>query len=556
MNATTLTDDAICERDKRTCDSIREKIRAIKTQKLLDFGSQENGGEQIKNELKLTVAQSRRFEFQTVSLFQLNVKFLAKRPSTPSGFRVLVCCAKDDEEARKFQKKFAKLVLDDDATIVVDATSVPFSENRYDEWLEFSVKRNYWNRSKRETAKEFEARAVAVLDDWLNAVANAPLVVRYRGRLVECSTRDDFRRELNEIAKTRFPNLLDDVCDDDSAPFYFSELALPKGFRVGATLNLEKGYDKGVFNKAFGSAIFLINFGCDEWWSDGASPLARIKIGLDRRVQDALRNDCRVSVSAIVDYLVETEGFMPNRFYAMITGFLTRNYFNERNRCCDSVGTSIKIDADYFAGAFANAFKRYFGLFSRPKINAGFNAYIYEFTQEFQTFVDFVAETFGGQVCDNVEDAIIASIKGLTNWRCPLFAFRSLLDGDAANALDLFFDSIVTRTRDSAHRIAKDFVDALTPETRDKLKGALKKDRVSEAFVKTLESVADGEEAIALAKKKGRDVVKDVQAAFPEAGFWLWDNDEMTFGALVRKLANAYRGEDSPIFKTIANKSL
>lgn len=248
--------------------------------------------------------------------------------STFGRIPVVLLFAKDEQEAAMLTQKISEFRSKNSDSIVVfiNTSKTVLGKLKFDEWVGHKAKAAIFTGKDNQQAQYYSNYANNILRDWKLAI-----------------TKGQFELSCKELANTEYhPNLASIIDALRSITVKRYRLCLDQ-FSVNNNLwictTLKQGVEsalqeelKGVYNS--GNATNKLNVVLDSVWKKPAYwesipsyNISKIKIALNRFVDEHLEKNGRISIQEIYEFLkAEPYGFMPCNFSAFMIGFLMKEY--------------------------------------------------------------------------------------------------------------------------------------------------------------------------------------------------------------------------------------
>lgn len=498
----------------------REIIEGVSTNSLV-------ADAHLTDALMLTAAERFRYEIRPVTVkdFTAVVNGIANKPR---DFRVraVMAFARNNDEANKIRKLIKEVFEKGQGAakdiVFIDASGITLTNDQFEKWAEFKAHAAFWEQKDRQQALQHAMHASEVLTDWKNEIASKPLVIITSENTVgiNCSGVSAIQQELDQIVLARFQYPFDNL--PRMTENVFKTTAFADGVKRGISGESGGVYQLAVVQSAIGAVR-----GTQKYWEQNEhknNPLSKLKMEVDGVVAEAFAQDGQIAVGTIVDMLVD-RGFMPCNLYALLTGFLLREYAKPPYRYADDEGNSGTMDAEKMATYLAEYFKH-----KNTPIPRYHQKYIQVLTQDQMKFVDFVKVVFGFADDMSIEQfahRIRAKLQGLM---LPIWCMKGVAESQGVGA---FIDKILSisnpdNTGENVSKAASEIGRLATdmPTAAKKLSNLLTRDNAESAMMEFLDGF-DGGKVIALAKEiEATNVLQDVQNQFNAgAALWLWSQE-------------------------------
>ncbi len=521
--------------DQAEIDEIKKKIETntqtlslIENPKFMDEG------------LKFTAAQKLRFKFINVTVDNFTFK-LNRLTDEDEDFHIkgVICFARNEDEQIKMREKIKEILPNEryhKITVINTAENFGGIEN-FERWLDYSANAEYWRTKDKKLSDQNTHEAENILKAWGNRIVEGAFVVypatkkpqAYRSAEgVHCQQFKNVQDELNRVVLNFYPLSFDYINLSDQ---FFDMRGIAIGIKCGIAEEPKNLYNEKYIRNLLGD---VWKRDSKYWEIQPELPISKLKIIVDKFIAEKLKNDARVSVEEIFSLLVEN-GFMPCNLYALLTGFLLKEYAKEEYRYSEGVdgdkgGT---LTADKLADFFADVIKQSKGY--REK-------YIESTSPEHRAFMNFAHKVFNVNEDIAVENAAGKIRFKISELGYPVWCYAEIADEVYKNFIENL--SYVTNAKEkfSIAELAKRMGEFLLDNSSsvDDLKKIFTKQVGQQSLEKVLKDF-DGGIIFELADKIGvKNVVDDVRQQISKGeGAWLWDKE--TAEEEIKKLIVDYR---------------
>ncbi|OGU05541.1 MAG: hypothetical protein A2075_23910 [Geobacteraceae bacterium GWC2_58_44] len=515
--------------DQAQIDSIKKRIVSdTKTVSLVSGGD-------LLSALSLSPALRFRYDVTpvTVENFTATINKITNELSTYK-FRAVLSFARDDEEQNKIRELIKGAMKDDryKDLVFVDASSTVLGGERFGQWVDCAANDEYWRTKDGKLAEEMARKAKAILEDWKTDVANGSFTVysAYAKTGEPYGSAFYVLTALSNAVIRKYPLSFDNAKLTEN---WFKTSAFNDGAKRG--INQICG---GVFQEKETLVLMQNAWHVVRYWETTPTlPLAKLKQKVDDCIKTTFERDGRISVGDVFDALME-QGFMPCNLYALLTGFLLKEYAADIYRYSDG-DTGDKMSAEKLAEIVGEYIKHMNTPIARYK-----EKFIEVMTQEQMAFVGFAKIVFG--IPDNiaVEQAAVRIRSRLKELCYPIWCFKEI----DTYGLEDFIDKLTVlanpnNTGDSVAKIAAAIgkMSLQTPTAAGNLASLLfTKENPVKAMTEFLLSFENGDVLNLANKINAHDVLLDVKRQFGTGeALWLWDRE--TGENEIRKLLTDYK---------------
>lgn len=525
---------AVLAGDQVKIDNHKKTIRQNSTtSKLVSEGG-------LSTVLSLSPALRLRFESEpgtgkimpvTINDFTRTINSLRDK-ATGWNFHAVIAFAKDDTEAAIFRKTLRTAVADKqyENIVFIDALSTPLGLEAFEQYVDFSSMAMYYHGSDNTSSRESSDKAQRVLDqDWKNRIYNGQFVVyTYTNQEGEklCNGQG-VASVLQTIVTTKFPYVF-----DFTKSLTESQLKITPMMRKSAlsgilqqTSGVVGGIEKHVL-----PAVWKI----DRYWEKptiASLPISKIKLEVDKRIEDAFSREGQISVGEIYDFLEEKYGFAPCNLSSFIAGFLLKEYGSEQLRYSDSSGGHEQMSQARLAEMLGN----YIGKTAKP-------TYIVKMTPDEMAFYELTEKVWripANSCCSagQAARAISNKMRGLT---LPVWCLEEV---DTVGIFDVVkkYIELVQKEGEEAHKKAVEIgrIASAKSSLADNLLALLTNENCQKGMRDYLRFF-EGGKVMELAKAIGAEsnFLSDICRLFEVKHSCLWD--KQTGEDEIRKLLTEY----------------
>ena len=472
-----------------------------------------------------TAAQKLRFKFINVTVDNFTFK-LNRLTDEDEDFHIkgVICFALNEDEQIKMREKIKEILPNEryHKIVLINAAENFLGVEKFERWLDYSANAEYWRTKDKKLSEQNTHEAENILNAWGNKISEGSFVVypatkkpqAYRSAEgVHCQQLKNVKDELNRMILNFYPLSFDHV---DLSGQFFSTGHLSTGVKVGITEE-----PKSLFTEKF-----IRNLLGDVWKRNGkyweiqpTLSISKLKIIVDKFIAEKLKADARVSIDEIFSLLVEN-GFMPCNLYALLTGFLLKEYVDEYRY-------SEGIEGD--KGGTLTLDKLIIFITEAVKSDKGHREkYIENTSPEHRAFMNFAHKIFNVNEDIAVENAAGKIRFKISELGYPIWCYAEIADESYKNFIENL--SYVTNAKEkfSIAELAKRMGNFLleNPSSVD----AMKEIFTPQVGQKSLENILrnfDGGIIFELADKIGiKNVVDEVRRQISTGeGAWLWDKE-------------------------------
>jgi len=526
---------AVLAGDQTKIDKHKKDIVQISTTSKLVL----EGG--LSTVLSLSPALRLRFESEpgtgkitpvTVTDFTRTINSLRDRV-TGWNFHAVIAFARDESEAAIFRKTIRTAVADKqyENIVFIDALSTPLGSEAFDRYVDFSAMAMYYNGSNNTSSREYWDKAKRVLDqDWKNRIYNGQFVVyTYANQEGEkLGNGQGVASVLQTIVTTKFPYVFD-----------FAKSLTESQLKITPTM--KQSAKSGILQATNGVVVGIEKnvlptvWKIDKYWENPATAslhISKIKVEIDKRVDDAFTRDGQISIGEIYDFLEKTYGFAPCNLSSFIAGFLLKEYGSEPLRYSDSSGGHEPMTQDKLAEMLGN----YIGKSPKP-------TYIVKMTADEMAFYELTEKAWGIPLssCSSAGQAAIAVSKKMRDLNLPVWCLEEV---DKVGIFDVVqkYIELVQKEGNEAHNKAVEIgkIASAKPSLSNSLFSLLTSENCQKGAREYLHSF-EGGKVMELAKAIGAEnsnILIDIRRLFGVKHSCLWD--KRTGEDEIRKLLHEY----------------
>ena len=335
--------------DQAEIDSQREAV--LKNFRLSTLIEENRFGE----EFILSASQRSRLKVEVATLENLPAKATKLIHSLkPYQIGLLVCFARDEIERQKLTSRIRDIFDAEQyqSVIFVDAGENYFGVERLNRWSDYMSHAEYWRSRDVHLSEQNQSNADEVVLEWRREFRDGTFVIypalpkmQTERRAITCASlnglKDEFAKNIIELYPLTFDN-----ADVAESLFLTNANSFRKGAQLGITEETYGMYSQSAVQKILGEVWRRESL---YWELQPTLPISKLKILLDKFIAEQLTKNQRVSFDEIFAMLM-MNGFMPGNLYALITGFLLKEYVTERYRYVE--GSAARV---YDAGGTLTA---------------------------------------------------------------------------------------------------------------------------------------------------------------------------------------------------------
>lgn len=303
-------------------------------------------------EFILSPSQRSRLKIEVATLETLSVK-ATKLVREKKVFQIgmLVCFARDEIERQKLTSRIREIFDAEQyrSVIFVDAGENYFGVERLNRWSDYMSHAEYWRSRDGHLSEQNQSNAEEVIQEWRREFRDGTFIIypalsekQTKRRAIMCARLNGLKAEIDKNVIELYPLSFDNAEVAESL-FLTNANSFRKGVHLGITEETYGLYSQAAVQKILGEVWRRESL---YWELQPTLPISALKILLDKFITGQLSKNQRVSFDEIFALLM-ANGFMPCNLYAILTGFLMKEYASERYRyvegsaarVCDAGGT-------------------------------------------------------------------------------------------------------------------------------------------------------------------------------------------------------------------------
>ena len=509
---------AVLAGDQAKIDGYKKDIRnSSTTAKLVAEGN-------LSTVLSLSPALRLRFEIEpnsgkitpvTVSDFTRTINNLRDK-TTKWNFHAVIAFAKNDAEAVSFRKMIKAAVADKQYKniVFIDALSTPLGIEAFEQYVDYSAMAMYYSGNNNAASREYSDKARHVLDqDWKNRIYNGQFIVyTYANQEGEkFGNGQGVASVLQTIVTTRFPLVFDFTKGLSEAQLKLTNgKASARCGIVQSTSGVVGGIEKHVLPTVWKVYKYWENY------LTSALPISKIKVAVDKLIEDAFNRDGQISIGEIYDFLEEKFGFAPCNLSAFLTGFLLKEYGGEPYRYSDSSGIHEPMTPNKLAEMIGN----YIGKTPKP-------TYIVKMTVEEKAFYELTEKAWGiaPNSCSSAGQAAFAVAGKMRGLGLPVWCLAEVDNYGVYDVIQKYIE-LVQKEGYEAHKKAIEIgkIAIAKPTLSENLASLLTEENCRQGMLQFLASFEEGKiPALAAEIGASENILSDIRALFAVKHSCLWD---------------------------------
>ena len=325
--------------DQGQIDNIKKRITTeTKTVSLVSAGN-------LVATISLTPPLRFRYDIMPVTIenFTVTINKITNEPTTYK-YNSVLSFARSDYEQNKIREYIKGAMKDNryESIVFIDTSSTVLGAERFEQWADHAANEEYWRTKDAKLADEMSRKAKAILEDWKMDIANGTFTVysKYAKTGESYGGTTSVHSALSNIVIKKNPLSFDNAKVSEQM---FAVSGLQAGVKCGITQTCG-----GAFQQSFVMPLLQDAWQITEYWKASPTrPISKLKKNVDDLVNNAFKRDGHISVADIFDRLID-HGFMPCNLYALLTGFLLKEYAVDAYRYSDGE-TGDRMSADKMA---------------------------------------------------------------------------------------------------------------------------------------------------------------------------------------------------------------
>lgn len=457
-------------------------------------------------------------------------------------FVAVLCFAKDDTEVPSFRKAIAEAATSDDYKhiIFIDALSTPLGADAFERFVEFQAMSMSYSSNDKDLARKYAKDAQNILDtEWKSSIERGAFIVYSSANRAgeRHSNATGVIGALQSLVLTKYKLIMD---FNKGLTERMLKLSQGKASAKHGTL-VTSGNDVVNIEKFTLDVAPNSVWKVERYWENpvlSSLPISKIKIALEKKVNDAFENDGgQVSIRDLYDMLEEKFGFSQSNLSAFLTGFLLKEYCNDTYRFIDNTGKPLESTSKEDTLAFM--LSDYIGNSNPAKYK---DTYIARMTADERAFYSLSEKAFGilPDSCATVGVAAISIGKKMTDLGLPIWALSEV---DEYGVYDIIkkYIALVQKEGAEAQQIAIEIgkLSRLKSTLGDNLKTLITKENCQNGIREYLKTFEDGK-ILDLARdiNAEENLIDDIRRLFSVERSRLWI--KATGEEEIRKLLTEY----------------
>jgi hypothetical protein len=459
-------------------------------------------------------------------------------------FFAVIAFAKDDAEVPNFRKAIKEAAANHEYKhiIFIDALSTPLGADAFEQYVEFSAMSMYYSSNDNSFSKDYSNRAKRVLDtDWKDRIEKGAFIVSsYSNKEGErYPNANGVIAALQSIIITRFSQ------KGFLSIFDFGKIS-ENGFKCTspkdiASIGITGKWKNLVTMKESDNPLSAVWEVEKYWKSRPELSISKLKIVIEKKIEEAFRNDGQISICDIYDMLEGEYGFAPCNLSAFVTGFLLKEYSGEPYRYADSQNGHEPMSSEKLKEMIGN----YINYIDEPMSAKNKNykpTYIVKMTSAEMAFYSLTEKAFEvvSNSCATAGQAAHAVETKMRLLGLPIWVLSEVDDYGVYDIVEKYI-TLVQKEGKEAHQVAIEIgkVAEVKSNLGDNLHALITKGNCQKGMLEFLKTFEDGK-ILDLAKAIGAEgnLIDDIRKRFNVERSCLWIKS--TGESEIRKLLTEY----------------
>ena len=498
----------------------------------------------MQSAISLTGALRLRYVMKYVSYsdFKSTINQLrGQEDSLGNKLMAVTTFARDDAESVQIGKAIKEAIADGSYHIVfIDASITPLGNDLLEQYADAMANSVVNLKQDRGLAAQYDANAKEALKKWRGKIAAGEFIVYSQDKPdgERAATIDQLYEYLFTIDRKHYSEGLETHGSVNDT--MWQSTSLPAGVQYGAEEITQGQFRSRNEQTKLENYIGKKAWKVPEYWKSAPYlPISKIKIEVDKVIQDAFTSGDRISIAQIYDFLQDKNGsygFMPCNLTAFVIGFLLKEYTDGTYNYSDGTVNDV-LNVTKLKEMVSEIIKHQVNPIPRYK-----DKYIVTTTAEEKAFNEASSKVFGIPInlCNSVEQTRKRIRQKMKDLSFPVWVLKYVLKDaelksskEAVSELIDYYSGIANNNNFGASKTDSDIAISIgklcieNPEAIDDLSALVTKDKCSDgmkAYLNQYErgilpqlanEVGDGGQFINRLKKKF-----DADAAN-----WVWNTD-------------------------------
>jgi len=476
------------------------------------------------NVLPLTPALKLRFEFTFVHI----ENFTKKANETKNGISktwkipVIISFSKEELDYSVLKEKIADIVKDEEyKNIIFVNANTYMRQEMIEKYLENLAGCEYHRGKNNDLSRDFEKNSMEILKNFQKDIVSGQWTIySFRKQNGENVNFQGVKNFLSALAMENYPFSFDSV-NASEAMFNNNNL------RVAAECGISES-TKGIMIKAEEKLKDILqNAWKNEnyWQKESNSPISKIKIALEEQIQNAFKNEGRISILKIYQKCLYDFGYMPCHISAFLLGFLLKEYTSGNFRYSDG-NISEPLNSERLKEIIYEAINE-----ENNPSNKYKEKFIVCITEEEKECFGALSKIFNipEKNFDSVETATALVRKKFKDYSFPIYTLEEICqEPEIAQVIEKITDFANPKKEGNSSEIAMEIGSMIKkdPKVTETLTKLVTNDNIQKGMEKYLEK-PENENLRKIAKEINKDVLPDVNEIFKgtSESNWLWDKE-------------------------------
>jgi len=500
-----------------------EEINRIKEEKRQYFKASSLIEEDFLNVLTLTPALKLRFEFILVHIENLTKKANENKNGVSKKWKipVIIGISKEEKECVELKKKIANIAKEEDyKNIIFVNANTYMKQETIENYLYNLANFEYQKGKDNGLSIEFEKKSKEILKNFWNDIANGEWTIySFEKQNEENVNTEKVKTFLSVFAMKKYPFSFDSATDATEAMFNSNNL---KGAaECGISQNT-----KGIMLKAEEKLKnILLNAWKNEnyWQKEPNSPISQVKRILENKIQNAFKNDGRISILEIYKKCLNDFGYMPCPISAFLLGFLLKEYTIGNFSYSDG-SISEQLSQEKLKEIIGDAINEENDLNNRYK-----EKFIVCITEEEKECFGALSKIFSipKENFTSAENATVLVRNKFKDYPFPIWTLEEIRP-EVSPLIEKITDFVNPKKGNNSAKIAMEIGSMILkePKATETLANLVTNDNIQEGMKKILEK-PENENLQEIAKKMNKNVLSDINKILRESSEsnWLWDKE-------------------------------
>lgn len=288
----------------------------------------------MQSAISLTGALRLRYMMKYVSYsdFKSTINQMrGQEDSLGNKLMAVTAFARDDAESVQIGKAIKEAIANGSYHIVfIDASITPLGNDLLEQYADAMANSVVNLKQDHDLAGQYDANAKEALKKWRRKIATGEFIIYSQDKPdgERAATIDQLYEYLFAIDRKHYSEGLE--MHGSVSDTMWQSNSLPAGVQCGAEEIIQGQFRSGNKQKKLENYIGKEAWKVPKYWKSAPYlPISKIKIEVDKLIQDAFASSDRISIAQIYDFLQDKNGnygFMPCNLTAFVMGFLLKEY--------------------------------------------------------------------------------------------------------------------------------------------------------------------------------------------------------------------------------------